>query len=596
QRVRTAGGQWKWIESHGKVMARDENGRALRMTGTNADIDDRKRREHELARQEAELQQAKEVAESASKAKGEFIANMSHEIRTPLNAIIGMTGLALDCTDVRGEQREYLEIVRSSADTLLEIVNGVLDFSKMQAGQLSLETIDFSLRSCVAQTLKLIAPGAHEKGIELISHIAEDVPDRLRGDPTRCRQVLLNLLGNALKFTERGEIEVSVELVSKDDASACLHCAVRDTGIGIPAEKQALIFQPFAQADTSTTRQYGGTGLSLALCARIVEAMGGRMSVESEVGRGTTLHFSMRAQIAPAAHEPLVLTDLKDRSALVVDDNAANCGALAAMLETAGMRVVTLLDGTKVSAALADQAATGAPFDVMLLDARMPGLDGFEIARTLLAEGGGALPPILLLTAPGERGDAARCRSIGVKGYISKPVSAEELVKAAAAAVGTRAAAGAPLITKHALRESLHGLEVLLVEDNLVNQKVAVKLLAKRGVTVHVANNGREALDALQHSPYDVVLMDLQMPVMAGLEACRRIRDGEAGDRNIPIVAMTAHALPRDREACFAAGMNGFITKPIEVEQLMAEIDRAVQGTTQAKAAPLAPEVPPESP
>jgi CheY-like chemotaxis protein/HPt (histidine-containing phosphotransfer) domain-containing protein len=505
-----------------------------------------------------------------------------------LNAIIGMSGLALDTPDLTREQREYIEIVRSSADTLLEIVNGVLDFSSMEAGHLALDTIDFSLRACVAQTLKVIAPGAHAKGIELVSHIAEEVPDRLRGDATRFRQVLLNLLGNALKFTQRGEIEVRLDLLSCDDTSVALHCGVRDTGIGIPEEKQALIFQPFAQADASTTRQYGGTGLSLALCARIVEAMGGRMSVQSEVGRGTTFHFSMRAQIVPASHATLTFTDLKDRSALVVDDNAASCGALASMLEAAGMHVVTVLDGLQVNSLVRDQAGKGSPFDLVLLDVHMPGVDGFEIARALLAEAsGGRAPAILLLTALGERGDAARCRSIGINGYITKPVSADELVKTAAAALGSTAAAGAQLVTKHAVRESLQGLQVLLVEDNPINQKLAVKLLGKRGVNVDVANNGQEALDAVKNTRYDVLLMDLQMPVMGGVEACRRIRNGEAGDQNVPIVAMTAHALPRDRDSCYAAGMNGFTTKPIQVEQLMAEIERVVHGVPASCAAPI---------
>ncbi|MGZ8266642.1 MAG: ATP-binding protein [Burkholderiales bacterium] len=452
-RIRTVSGEWKWIESHGRVVARDRNGRALRMTGTNADIDDRKRREQMMVRQELELQQAKEAAENANRAKSEFIANMSHEIRTPMNAILGMTGLALETPGLSEEQREYLVIVRSAGELLLAIIDELLDFSKIEAGQLRLDHVEFDLRACVDETLKLMTLRAREKNLLLISNVATEVPACLCGDPTRWRQVLMNLIGNAVKFTERGEIEVSVDLRSCDARKATVHCAVRDTGIGIPVEKQSLIFNPFAQADASITRRYGGTGLGLAICSRLVEAMGGSMSVESRPGQGATFHFTVPLGVASTAEHP----------------------------------------------------------------------------------------------APALTASRADCRPTAV---VPQPQPQPRPSRP---------------------------LNVLLAEDNAVNQKLAVKLLEKHQHTVDVVGNGREAVEAVQRTAYDIVLMDLQMPDMGGIEACTTIRAAEGRDRHLPIVAMTAHAMLSDRDLCLAAGMDGFITKPIRVDQLMAEMARVVQ-------------------
>jgi CheY-like chemotaxis protein len=440
---------------------------------------------------------------------------------------------------------------------------------------MSLECIDFSLGNCVNEALKMMGPRAREKGLDLISSIGDDVPDRLRGDPTRCRQVLVNLLGNAVKFTQHGQIEVTVSAMCVDGKHAWLDFAVRDTGVGISADKQAMIFDAFAQADASTTREYGGTGLGLAICSRIAHMMGGRISVESEPGVGSTFHFTVRLDIAEAAKETLVFSELSGHRALVIDENDTGSGAPSGILRSAGMDVDLAGDVNAAHEKLRAEAGAKKPFSLVVVNTSFAGDEGFAVVRSLAADPNVSAVPTMLLSAGGERGDALRCRDLGIAGYLSKPVSPYELKQAAAAALGTAAASGA-LITRHSLRENRRPLHLLLVEDNLVNQKLALKLLTKHGHSVHIANNGQEGLEALQRGSYDAVLMDLQMPVMGGIEACKHIRESESGDQHLPIIAMTAHALDRDRELCMASGMDGFVSKPVRVELLMSELERVV--------------------
>jgi PAS domain S-box-containing protein len=592
-------GHVSWVSTT-KMPLRDAQGRITGLVGISRDITERIRSDEELKRYAAELEAARDIqeentreltktldelgmakvrAEAANQAKSEFLANMSHEIRTPLNGILGMSELLAD-TRLTVEQSEYLSMLKYSTDVLLALVNDILDFSKIEAHRITLDAIEFKLAESLGDTLKSLAFRASQKGIELACSISPQVPDYLIGDPGRLRQIILNLVGNAIKFTEKGEVEIKVEADSESKDNVTLHFAIRDTGIGIPPEKQQVIFGAFEQADGSITRRYGGTGLGLAITSHLVKLMGGRIWLKSSSGQGSTFHFTGRFGVGRNAGSArwAEFARLRNLPALVVDDNLTNRHILVEVLKRWKMIPTEANGGQRAIEILEESKRARNPYAVILLDSQMPDVDGFAVAEFIKRDPELAGSVILMLTSGGQHGDAARCRQLGIAGYLMKPVKQSEIREAILLAIGAPSGASSlPLVTRHSLREERKRLRILLAEDNPVNQALMTRLLEKRGHMVEVVATGSQALRALGNGAtggFDFILLDVLMPEMKGEECIALIRAKEKGSSSrVPIIALAGHAMRGERKRLMALGVDAFLSKPIQAQQLLDTIE-----------------------
>ncbi|MEO7209097.1 MAG: response regulator [Steroidobacteraceae bacterium] len=572
-RAKTRAGEARWYRVRG-ALERNADGVPSTVSGSQRDIT--QRQQYALA-----LLEATEVAAAANKAKSRFLANMSHEIRTPMNGVIGMIELLLE-TPLNPMQLDYAQTVRDSASALLTVINDILDFSKVEAGKLDLEVLDMDMRDTVEDVARLLAIQAHAKGLEVIALIDPGLPDLVRGDAGRLRQVLLNLGGNAVKFTQKGEVSIECKVAQKDDRGTLIRCEIRDTGMGIPASRVDALFTAFTQVDSSTTRRFGGTGLGLSIVKRLVELMGGEVGVSSEEGVGSTFWFSARLGVAQDAAKtrPAPPIELRGQRIMIVDDNMTNRKVLMGQLSLCGMEAVCASSADEALSLMRLAATGGRPFEVALLDHQMPGCDGATLGKTILAEPALRGARLILLTSSGQRGDGRMFSELGFAGYLLKPVTHRDLTDCLMMVLGTQAegwrTATQPIVTRHALRSQrqrdVH--HILLAEDNVVNQKVACRILEKLGYRVDVAGDGQAAFEAWQSGRYQAILMDCQMPVMDGYETTRKIREHEAGCKHVPIIALTAHAMKGADNECRAAGMDDYVSKPIDREQLQKALNR----------------------